>query len=317
MPRLRVRKTERGLKPISAYEKAYTEIAANNTSIRCTAEKCKLHYVSLSRFVKKKKEAIEQGSAIPVSMGYRSSGNTTPNATEVVSEVSTSETLSSSINDDILRASPNNHTVPTTRSTHIPPATLSSHIPPALPSSSKALFSDADVGPSTSNVIFSPEVVRPFSKALPRKTSSKRKSRKSAIYTDTPEKNAIQEEYDLRKKKQIMRKLTELKYEQKPVQKSKNTKSKNYHNQSDSDEENCFCLVCLEPYGTSRPGEKWVQCIQCSNWSHEECTEQEDLYTFCFVKYHISTRINIYVDSPHVVSIVPGICFIRPRHGDD
>ncbi|KAG5867215.1 hypothetical protein JTB14_013754 [Gonioctena quinquepunctata] len=71
MPRVRVRKTERGLKPISAYEEAYTEITANNTSIRCTAEKFKLHYVSLSRFVKKKKEAIEQGSAIPVSMGYR------------------------------------------------------------------------------------------------------------------------------------------------------------------------------------------------------------------------------------------------------
>ncbi|KAG5894454.1 hypothetical protein JTB14_014901 [Gonioctena quinquepunctata] len=205
-------------------------------------------------------------------------GNT-PNATEVASEVRTSETLSSSINDDILRASPNNHTVPTTRSTHIPPATLSSHIPPALPSSSKALFSDADPGPSTSKAIFLPEVVRPFPKALPRKTSSKRKSRKSAIYTDPPEKKAIQEKYDLEKKKQIKRKLTELKDEQKPVQKSKNTKSKNYHDQSDSDEENCFCLVCLEPYGNSRPGEKWVQCIQCSNWSHEECTDQEDLYT--------------------------------------
>ncbi|KAG5894396.1 hypothetical protein JTB14_031860 [Gonioctena quinquepunctata] len=184
-------------------------------------------------------------------------GNTTPNATEVASEVST---LSSSINDDILRASPNNHTVPITRSTHIPPATLSSYIPPALPSSSEALFSVADPGPSTSKAIFSPEVVRPFPKALPRKTSSKRRSRKSAIYTDTPEKNAIQEDYDF--KKQIKRKLTELKDEQKPVQKSKNTKSKNYLDQSDSDEENCFCLVCLELYGNSRPGEKWVQCIQ-------------------------------------------------------
>ncbi|KAG5893324.1 hypothetical protein JTB14_033490 [Gonioctena quinquepunctata] len=121
-------------------------------------------------------------------------GNTTPNATEVASN-------------------------------HIPPATLSSHIPLALPSSSKALFSDAHPGPSTSKAIFSPEVVRPFPKALPRKTSSKRKSRKTAIHTDTPEKNAIQEEYDLKKKKQIKRKLTELKDEQKPVQKFKNTKS--------------------------------------------------------------------------------------------
>ncbi|KAJ8949251.1 hypothetical protein NQ318_022764 [Aromia moschata] len=71
MPRVRVRKTERALKSISVYEEAYKEVTENEVSIRSAAAKFELHYVSLSRFVKKKKQAIKQGSTIPVTMGYR------------------------------------------------------------------------------------------------------------------------------------------------------------------------------------------------------------------------------------------------------
>lgn len=70
MPRVRVRKTERGLKPISTYEEAYKEVIENKVSIRSAAAKFGLHYVSLSRFMKKKKQAIEQRSVIPPTMGY-------------------------------------------------------------------------------------------------------------------------------------------------------------------------------------------------------------------------------------------------------
>lgn len=49
--------------------------------------------------------------------------------------------------------------------------------------------------PGTSNsvqpVIVSPEDVRPFAKAAPRDNSRKRKSGKSAVYTDTPVKNQV------------------------------------------------------------------------------------------------------------------------------
>ena len=31
-------------------------------------------------------------------------------------------------------------------------------------------------------------------------------------------------------------------------------------------------LVCAEPFSNSRPGEKWVRCMVCRLWSHEEYT---------------------------------------------
>jgi len=38
------------------------------------------------------------------------------------------------------------------------------------------------------------------------------------------------------------------------------------------EEKECFYLVCLEPFSNSRPREKWIQCMECKEWSHKECT---------------------------------------------
>ncbi|KAJ8964054.1 hypothetical protein NQ314_005195 [Rhamnusium bicolor] len=46
-----------------------------------------------------------------------------------------------------------------------------------------------------------------------------------------------------------------------------------------SEEENeYFCLVCLEPDSLSKLGEQWVQYFECKLWSHVEYTKHEDLY---------------------------------------
>ena len=34
------------------------------------------------------------------------------------------------------------------------------------------------------------------------------------------------------------------------------------YEESDSDEE-CFCLVCVEPYSNSNSREEWIQCTLC------------------------------------------------------
>lgn len=122
--------------------------------------------------------------------------------------------------------------------------------------------------PSTSFEVkkTTPEAVRPLPKSVPRKTSTRgRKKRKSAVLTDTPEKNALEEEQKKRKatksdkvKKQKVKAAT-----RKILQDSDGS----------SEEDECFCLVCTEPYSQSKPREKWVMCMQCKLWSHLACTE--------------------------------------------
>nr|CAH7768529.1 unnamed protein product [Callosobruchus chinensis] len=100
---------------------------------------------------------------------------------------------------------------------------------------------------------FSPEIIRPYPKAGARNTKNKRKSRKSAILTDTPEKDALALE-----------------------QSSKKDRKRNKEGR-DSDEESVeddsFCLVCCESFEQSRAGEEWVQCVICKKWSHVRCTK--------------------------------------------
>lgn len=39
----------------------------------------------------------------------------------------------------------------------------------------------------------------------------------------------------------------------------------------DNDDEDCPCLYCNELYSLSRPGESWLQCMNCKLWAHCEC----------------------------------------------
>ncbi|KAG5894402.1 hypothetical protein JTB14_033147 [Gonioctena quinquepunctata] len=68
---------------------------------------------------------------------------------------------------------------------------------------------------SKNPIVFTPEAVRPLPKALPRKSNEGRKTRKSTIYTDTPEKEAIRKEHETRleriKTKQVKKSLDERK----------------------------------------------------------------------------------------------------------
>ena len=122
---------------------------------------------------------------------------------------------------------------------------------------------------------FSPEIVKPHPKAPRRKDSAKgRKRRKTTILTDTPEKEALEQEKrnrearskpaDKGKKKQASREL-----------KAAPKKKLKYESESSSsadEQPDYFCLVCLATWKQSREGELWVQCLECRGWAHEECT---------------------------------------------
>jgi len=132
-----------------------------------------------------------------------------------------------------------------------------------------------DKGPnSTPRSLFQ---IRPLPKAGPRIGKNKpRKRGRTRILTDTPEKQMIEQETAERQlAKKPKKSSTKAKGKSMPATKAptkvKNSK-KPRQEQVDSDTDEVFCLICTEPYSNSRPREKWVRCVECCLWAHEECT---------------------------------------------
>lgn len=129
---------------------------------------------------------------------------------------------------------------------------------------------------------FSPKDLRPLPQAGPRSETNKgRKKRKTAILTDTPEKNLIEQEHQQRNKvkKMVLQansRESKEKSSAKGKGKGKKTKKALKEKENESDDADYFCLVCLENY--SRPNEKWIQCTECEMWSHLECVDDDKGY---------------------------------------
>ncbi|XP_023216961.1 uncharacterized protein LOC111619466 [Centruroides sculpturatus] len=154
------------------------------------------------------------------------------------------------------------------------------------------------------DVPFSPEAIRPFPKAPPRSGTIKRCRRKSAILTDTPEKQALAEEQSKKRKVSIdneeVRKNkgkgrvkrnqgNKIKGSDKRTLKGKGKRksikrqvvqmsSENSENEEDSLE--YYCLVCCDRYSNSRSGEEWIQCQEffmkmVENLLNSECVDRQ------------------------------------------
>ncbi|XP_047992573.1 PHD finger protein ALFIN-LIKE 3-like [Leguminivora glycinivorella] len=141
---------------------------------------------------------------------------------------------------------------------------------------------------------FTPEIIRPLPKAPPRTMArNKRRVRKSAILTDTPEKNAIAEEQA--NKKQRIEKVTTSKKGKGKQTKAKTKAGKNtakrrvLQEENEEDDDECYCLICCDSYSNSQPGEQWIQCSICKKWSHSKCVHDENCVTYtcpnCFSDY--------------------------------
>lgn len=85
---------------------------------------------------------------------------------------------------------------------------------------------------SSDPVVFTPEAIRPLPKAPPRKSNKGRKTRKSTIYTDTPEKEEIRKEHEIRlkrtKAKQVKKRFNGGK-NKKNITKRKKIHSRKFH----------------------------------------------------------------------------------------
>lgn len=140
-----------------------------------------------------------------------------------------------------------------------------------------------------------PEDIRPFPKAGARKVGKQHpRKRCSAILTDTPEKDKLEE----RKRCQVKKTYNEKKVKRKlfPKNKEKQTtkikKSKRKSMSSSSDDEDTQFLVCCELCSSSRPKEKWVACMKCKNWSHEDCTNGDK----CYICHHCESDNETFSD---------------------
>lgn len=152
-----------------------------------------------------------------------------------------------------------------------------------------------DPGPSNTKPTekFNIETVRPFPKAPPRVESKRKRSRKSTILTDTPEKMALEEEAKLKSSKKIKTCQTETKNKGKGKGtgkgkgKGKSTrrveveKVKKHILQDDSEEDTCCCLVCAESYNDDTSGLDWIQCILCKGWAHITCIKGDIIKYIC------------------------------------
>jgi len=127
--------------------------------------------------------------------------------------------------------------------------------------------------PSTSTNVISPESIRPYPKAVRQQKLNKkgRQKGKSAVLTDTPEKKEIEKKF---KAKAVKRKI----FESKQKQKAKTTKPKkakmSKENNYSSDEDETFCLVCMETFSSSKANEQWIECSKCKFWTHVDCARE-------------------------------------------
>lgn len=116
-----------------------------------------------------------------------------------------------------------------------------------------------------------PESLRPFPKAGPRIATTKgRKKRKSAVLTDTPVKLELEHEEAIRLSKRV-----------KQIQAPKRRRLGKSVKKNLTEE--WFCTVCMGEYSKSKPGEEWVKCLKCDDWTHEACASKPSI-TFCCEK---------------------------------
>lgn len=137
----------------------------------------------------------------------------------------------------------------------------------------------------------SPQDIRPYPKAGERKNNKKgKKPLKSAILTSTPVKERLEKEAEEKEAKKIAKSKTAKKRlfkmmetdtkEKKMGKKKKFISNKKIKVESESEEEDdALCIICLEPYSKSKPGQNWIQCISCRKWAHIECGKDCTMYT--------------------------------------
>jgi len=106
------------------------------------------------------------------------------------------------------------------------------------------------------------------------------------VLTDTPVKQMLEEEQRAARERLMSRNNPKAKAKKgrgKGQAKKSRPKGKKKldFSDGDSEDEEVFCLVCIEPWGNSRPGEQWIRCQECKRWAHTQCTNTDGVVYVC------------------------------------
>ncbi|KAL5236397.1 hypothetical protein ACI65C_003807 [Semiaphis heraclei] len=183
------------------------------------------------------------------------------------------------VNEDMCTSRVTTVTPPTDDNSKEPVASSSNNSTNNLPETEEPVASTSNnftssplpANLNTLSPIITPEDIRPLPKAPQRKAGrTNPRKRHTAILTDTPEKEKLEKQ---KQERQAKKSSGSKKRQSKTIKLAKKKLILN-----DDEEDDTMCLVCCELFSSSRPKEKWVQCVKCKNWSHEACTSQEDRY---------------------------------------
>lgn len=131
-----------------------------------------------------------------------------------------------------------------------------------------------------------PADIRPFRKADFSKAKKNNRSKgKTAIHTDTPEKNEIEEKYNKTKMGIVKKQIGNEGKFQKVKRTIKRKKKQQIEVETSSNEDETICLKCHGPYKNSK--EDWLQCRECKNWAHSTCTNTDPLFVCINCESHI------------------------------
>lgn len=155
------------------------------------------------------------------------------------------------------------------------PSIVSKAVDICQPSTSGQNVNSTPQAPQKKSV-FSPEDIRPLPKAdfsQPKKPT--RQKGKTAILTDTPEKELLEARYLAKKnlggtKRQVLTTPTKVK----PTTKKRVKVVKEIP--SSEDEDDAICLVCCGAYKDSK--EDWLQCLNCKQWAHSSCASNDPMF---------------------------------------
>ena len=92
-----------------------------------------------------------------------------------------------------------------------------------------------------------------------------RRPEERAVYdSDSPEKRKIGENY-VKRHAGYGKERAKPKLARTPIGKAKARVARQKADTDSNEDDSWPCLVCCEPFGNSRSGEKWVQCTVCKN----------------------------------------------------